>query len=214
MRSSFSGSLFRSALSNGALIRGVVAALALLGVVALSPAPAQAAGFQLFGSYFEPDLDGETVGIGFGYGFRIARPLDIDIRVTFFDTADSANLQGLWEKIDLPELDAGIDIHPIDIGVRYNFAPERPNNLYIGAGVSYYMLEAVESVDDEIGLYAMVGATFGGRSGPAFFVEGMYRVADDGNIDSRNIPGLENFDGIDFGLDGPQVSFGILLRKR
>jgi hypothetical protein len=199
----------------GAATRVVVVTFALLGVVAMAPAPAEAAGFQLFGSYFEPDLDGETVGIGFGYGFRIARPLDIDIRVTFFDTADSASLQGLWEMIDLPELDAGIDIHPIDIGLRYNFTPGNPaGTVYVGAGVSYYLLEAVQDVDDEVGLYAMVGAVFGGRSGPAFFVEGMYRVADDANIDSRDIPGLEGFDGIDFGLDGPQVSFGIVLRKR
>jgi len=199
----------------GAATRVVVVTFALLGVVAMAPAPAEAAGFQLFGSYFEPDLDGETVGIGFGYGFRIARPLDIDLRVTFFDTADSASLQGLWEMIDLPELDAGIDIHPIDIGLRYNFTPGNPaGTVYVGAGVSYYLLEAVQDVDDEVGLYAMVGAVFGGRSGPAFFVEGMYRVADDANIDSRDIPGLEGFDGIDFGLDGPQVSFGIVLRKR
>ena len=210
MRSSF----FWSSIL-GAATRVVVVTFALLGVVAMAPAPAEAAGFQLFGSYFEPDLDGETVGIGFGYGFRIARPLDIDLRVTFFDTADSASLQGLWEMIDLPELDAGIDIHPIDIGLRYNFTPGNPaGTVYVGAGVSYYLLEAVQDVDDEVGLYAMVGAVFGGRSGPAFFVEGMYRVADDANIDSRDIPGLEGFDGIDFGLDGPQVSFGIVLRKR
>ena len=205
LRSSFSG----------AVIRASLVALVLLAVVAAVPAPAGAAGFQLFGSYFEPDLDGDTVGIGFGYGFRIARPLDVDLRATFFDTADSASLQGLFENIDLPELDAGVDIHPIDIGLRYNFTPENPTGtVYVGAGVSYYLLDAVQEIDDEFGLYAMVGALFGGASGPAFFVEGMYRFADEANISSAEIPGLERFDGIDIGLDGPQVSFGIVLRKR
>jgi len=208
VRSSVLGSIIR-----GSSIFGRIAACGLLGVVALAPAPAEAAGFQLFGSYFEPDLDGETVGIGFGYGFRIARPLDVDVRVTFFDTADSASLEGLFQNLGLPELDAGIDIHPIDLGLRYNFTPENPTGtVYVGAGVSYYLLDAVQEMDDELGFYAMVGAVFG--RGPAFFVEGMYRLADDGNIASDEIPGLEQFDGIDIGLDGPQVSFGILLRKR
>jgi hypothetical protein len=194
--------------------RALACILVLACAAGVASTPAQAAGFHLFGSYADLDLGDEVPGIGFGYGIRMAYRWDLDLRATFYDSARVEGLGELFAEVGGLGLDDTVDFIPIDVGPRFNFTPSNAaGTVYVGAGASYFLLDAATSADDELGFYGMVGANFVLGGGPRFFVEGIYRFAD-GNIDTSTIPGLDRFDGIDIPLDGLALNFGIVFLKR
>ena len=115
-------------------------------------------------------------------------------------------------------VDDGFEVIPIDIGIRFG----RPG-LYLGAGGTYFMIDAPQSVivsdpllgdivvpiaevDDELGYYGLIGWEFGSRKSKVF-VELMYRFMD-GTVTNSDIDDFQVIDQVDLDLSGPQYNIG------
>lgn len=148
--------------------------------------------FAVFGSYWDTDID-ETTGIGLKARFGM-----FDLRATYYDDATG---------------DDGVEVEaiPIEAGVAYNFAPHLAVNPYVGAGVSYHLLDSNEgSIDDEVGWYAVVGGEFGMTEGISFMGELMYRDVD-GTVEDLS-DGLAVRDDVSADLSGFAVNLGAAWR--
>lgn len=148
--------------------------------------------FAVFGSYWDADIDSTT---GIGVKGRLGM---LDLRATYYEDATG---------------DDGVEVEaiPIEAGVAYNFAPHLPVNPYVGAGVSYHLLDSNEgSVDDEVGWYAVVGGEFGMTEGISFMGELMYRDVD-ATIEDRS-DGFLVQDDVSVDLNGFAVNLGAAWR--
>lgn len=179
----------------------VLSALVLTAL--LAGAPAVAGDLGLYGSYWDTDALGETAGGGakFVIGDSAVR---WELRGSFFPD--------LTEDFDqLVDDGAGeLEVEAIvpEAGFAYNFAPGNTAQFYLGAGLSYYLLDATDvELDDEVGYYGVAGFSVGGAGdGPAFFAELMYRSVE-GTVEDEDL-----FDEVDVDLSGPSANVGILFR--
>lgn len=170
--------------------RSLPALFAALLLALLTPVSASAVDFSVFGSYWDTDDFGESVGAG--------------ARLAFFDTIQlevgASYFEDFGEDFDFDLDDPGlgditleIEAIPVDVGVRLNLGRRA---LYLAAGGTLYLLETpAGSVDDEVGLYARAGFQF--RS---FFVEAGYRQVE-GTIDDIEIDELDDIDIGDSNFD-------------
>ncbi len=168
-----------------------------------APAAVSATDFSIFVSYYDTDDYNEAVGFGG--------------RVAFFDNVQLEIGASYYEEfgrdieIDLAgrtiigfdESLLDLEVIPIEIGVRFNFA-----TLYAGAGGTYYSLDTKTGpgVDDEFGLYARLGAQFG-----RFFAEIGYRDIDGtiNDLQPHSINVIEVEAGFaEFDLTGYYVNVG------
>lgn len=162
----------------------------VLTVLLMSAAvPAFAGSFGIYGSYWDSSDVEETYGGGVRVGFNFLKWLELEFHGTYYDDFEE----------DVVEVSA----IPIDGGLRFNFLADRKVNPFIGAGVTYYLMDANEfEIDDEFGYYAQAGLEFGGNT--KFFAEAMWRIleatADDGITDEE----------VDF--DGFGVNLGVNWR--
>jgi hypothetical protein len=146
----------------------VVACLTLLA------APAWAGGgFHLFGTYGEINDWSNTAGFGARLSVGGERWI-FDLTATWFpERSTKIGEADGWSGYD------DLQILPIEAGVRYVFAPKSHWRPYLGAGVSYFVLDLNQGrVDDEVGYYGMLGLLWHGDRGFGLYGEVLYRQAD------------------------------------
>lgn len=186
-------------------------ALVLAALACLVAAPSFATDFSIYGSYWDTDAAGDTGGGGVRLGIPLGRVLDLDIRATYYEEVKDRPFDALGD-VETPFVENGIQILPVDLGLRADFAPESRVNPYVGGGASYFFLDSdFGDVDDEAGWYALGGLEIG-----SFFVEAAYRGAE---ATVENDPDdFDDFDDIDFEeetaveLDGFAANAGFVWR--
>lgn len=148
-------------------------------VVALGATPASAGHFNLFGSYWDTDDAGDTAGGGIGVGIPLGQRLGLDLRASYYEELSNDPLDAIFDNDDPIFQQNGLQVVPLEIGLRYNFSPGAGANFYLGGGGTYYLLDSdFGEVDDEVGGYALLGVDLGNPEGVSFFVEGFWRVAE------------------------------------
>ena len=133
----------------------------LLALGAVTPAAALAqseTSFGVFGSYWDTDDADDAFGIGAKGRFGM-----FELRGTYYEDLTSDSV-------------IEVEAIPIEAGVAFNFAPDMAINPYVGAGVSYFLLDTnIGDIDDEVGWYAVLGGEFGMAEGISLMAEVMYR---------------------------------------
>ena len=178
--------------------------LIVTAVVCLLSTSAWAGGFALFGSYWETSDADEAIGGGGRLSF--GQGLSVDLGFTYYRETDGPSLEGRGEDYDL-------QVMPFDLGVRYLFDLDGIFDPYLGAGVSYFIIDA-ESVrtDDELGYYGQVGFELTLHRNMNLMVEVMYREAD-ATLSWHGASTLpEAVDRIDDGIGGFAANVGVLWR--
>jgi len=159
-----------------------------VGCMCLLAAPAWAGGgFSLFGTYGQVN-DNTSSG---GFGGRVTfggQKLVVDVTATWFPKRSGAiiNVGGF-------QINDSLQIYPIEVGLRYLFAPGEEFRPYVGAGASWILTDLQgASMDDELGFYALAGMVWGDGRGIEGFVEGVFRRAQtDVDYGSQGIWGVD-----------------------
>jgi Outer membrane protein beta-barrel domain len=198
--------------SSTAVLAGTIAML--LCMAATPPARAEF-GFSIFGSYWEPDDTSDAGGGGLELAFPLSQRWDLDLRGSYFEELDPEPLDVLFDA-DSPFRNAGLEVLPIELGLRFALAPNaevvRP---YLGGGAGYYLLDSdFGDVDDEGGWYGLFGLGFGDREGASFFVEAQYRKMEATVEEDPDHPfDFEGFDDrVVLDLDGLGFNAGVTWR--
>lgn len=195
-------------------------ALALAVGTVLFAFPAMAGGFSVFGAYWDVDQLDASAGGGVKLGIPLGNVVTLDLRGTFYQQIDDEDFfDRVFDEVDSPFLENGLEITPIDVGLSVNFAPRGSVVPFFGGGVSYFLLDTDRGqVDDEVGWYANGGVEFASRGNWGFFVEGLYRSAT-GTVESspEDFDEIDEIDGIDFGnvefdLEGFGANAGVVWR--
>jgi hypothetical protein len=174
--------------------------------------PAAAGQFSLYPVYWDTDAAGEALGGGVTFGIQLGdSPFDLDLRASVLQQGtvdDPFGNSMFFEKSDL-------QMAPVEVGLRFNFAPSGHINPWVGGGASYVFLDLDENranVADETGWYASVGASFGDPDGWSLFVEGLYRgIEATVERDPRNLGDIDDIDldeRVAIDLTGPSVLLG------
>lgn len=180
----------------------------------LAVSPLRAADFALMGSYWNTDAAGDAAGGGISLGLPINDTFGFELRATYFEELTDDPFRNAFDSDDPVFQDQGIQVLPLDAGLRLTFAPGGWARPYVGGGASYFFLDSdFGEIADELGYYAVVGATLGDGEGTDFFVEGLWRKAtaqveidperlddiDDLEVDSRADVDLEGL-GVNLGF--------------
>jgi len=157
-------------LSRVVLLTGCLVATSLVA----STAAANEATLDVFGARWGSEDLARTNGAGIGYSHPLSRRFSLDLRATAFGDVAARTV-----------FDTAFDLTPLEAGGRYWILESAPAMPYLGAGLTWAMLDAqpvdalipTQSVetDDELGYYVVGGSRFGGGGGLGFFVEGLYR---------------------------------------
>lgn len=185
-------------------------------VASLLAAPAFAGGFSVYGSYWNTDQVDEALGGGVRLGIPLGSVLQLDVGATYYEELVDRPFDALGE-VETPFVENGLQVVPIEVGLRFNLGENRRFNPYIGGGATYYLIDSdFGEVDDEAGWYARLGAELGAVTGNGFFVEAGYR---DVEATVENDPAdFEDFDDLEFeekvavDLAGPTVHAGYVWR--
>ena len=126
----------------------------------------------VYGSWWDTDEADDAFGIG-----AKGRLGMFELRGTYYEDLTSNSI-------------VEVEAMPIDAGVAFNFAPDMAINPFVGAGVSYFLLDTnVGDIDDEVGWYAVVGGELGMAEGISLMAELMYRdvegTVEDGGVTSQ-----------------------------
>ena len=187
--------------------------IAALAAAALA-VPATATDFALFGSFWDTDVAGDTAGGGISMGIPFGQTLGLELRATYFEELSDDPLSNAFDSDDPVFRDVGINVTPLELGLRFNFAPDSSFRPYVSGGVGYFLLDSdFGEVKDEVGYYAAVGLNFGDAEGASFFVEGNYRKAEgEVQLDPDDLEDVDDIDIEDhatFDIDGAGVNAGI-----
>ena len=192
-----------------------------LALVLLAPAASFAAGFTLFGSYWDTDQLGDTAGAGIVFGIPVGGNFDLDLRASYYeeleDQSFDAFLDDVFDDDRNPLVANSLEVTPLEIGLKYNFNPGEVVNFYLGGGGGYYLLDNSRfDVDDEFGYYAVVGFTAGDPDGTAFVLEGVYRKVEGSVVnDPSSLDDVDDLDfnnAVDVDLDGIALNAGVIFR--
>jgi hypothetical protein len=193
--------------------------VAVVSVLAVGAAPASAAGtFNLFGSFWNTDEADDTAGGGLGVGIPLGERWQVDLRGSYYEELANEPLEALFDTDDPVFQRTGLQVLPVDAGLRYNFNPEERYNFYLGGGASYYLLDSdFGDVSDEVGAYALLGMDIGNPDGLSFFVEGMWRIAEATvEVDPDDLGDIDEVDDlvneVPVDLNGLGVSAGLSWR--
>lgn len=204
---------------NRTSVRSLGIGLGVLVVLALAASPASAAGsFNLFGSFWDTDEADNTAGGGIAFALPVSPRWGVDLRGSYHEELTNEPLEALFDEDDPVFQRAGLQVIPLEAGLRYNFAPGSRTNLYLGGGGSYHLLDSdFGDVSDEVGGYALLGMDFGNPDGLSFFIEGLYRFVEatvefdpEDLEDIDDISGLEN--GVAVDLNGLGLNIGMSWR--
>ncbi|MEM7050704.1 MAG: outer membrane beta-barrel protein [Acidobacteriota bacterium] len=178
---------------------------------ALWASPAQAGNVALYGSYWDTEDTGENIGGGARLGLMSVGSLEFEARVSFYEEATDDLFDRILDGED-PRTGNGIQVTPVELGVRFNLGRPIGFRPYIGAGASYYVLDAdTGDVDDEGGYYGLFGFELGDQSGLRFFAEAMYRTVEATvEFDRDDFPDITiDEDQFDIDLGGVAINAGV-----
>jgi len=161
------------------------AVLVLVGCLVLCGAPAGAGGaFSLFGTYGEVTESNRAFGAG--------------ARLSLGGQSVMVDLTGTW----FPGVSAGafeddMQVIPFDLGLRLLFAPGSQARPYVGAGVTYLLINLSErDAEDTTGYYLLAGLNIKAGDRTGFFLEAIYREAEADVTDYDGVEFEEQFGGI------------------
>lgn len=189
--------------------------LCVAAITLLTSAPSWAAGFEVFGSYWNTSDVEDTFGGGIGLAIPLGGAgLDLELRGTYYQELTDEPFGNLFEDDEEFFEDESLEVLPVEAGLRYNFAERGVFNPWIGAGVSYMFLDSTREgidVDDETGYYVSLGSRFGDNDGPRFFAEARYRSTEATVRRERDGDGVDIDEDVAIDLDGVNVNAGILF---
>jgi hypothetical protein len=144
-----------------------------VGCICLLAAPAWAGGgFSLFGTYGQVNDNISSGGLGARVSFG-GQKLLVDFTATWFPERS-----GVIVKSGSSQIFDNIQLYPVELGVRYVFAPGEEFRPYVGGGASWFLTDVQNgSMDDELGYYILAGMVWGDGRGVEGFVEGLFRRA-------------------------------------
>ncbi len=175
----------------------ILSALFAVLVLVLAPVSASALSLSVYGSYWDTDDFGESVGAAARLTFF--HTLQMELGVSYFEDFGE-DFSFYLDDPGLDTINLKIEVIPVDLGARLNLGGRR--GLYVGAGGTLYMLDTPSgSVDDEFGYYARAGLQF--RS---FFVEAGYREVE-GTVEDVDLGGIDTGDS-NFNLTGYFINAG------
>ena len=188
--------------------------LAALTLAALFATPGFAGDFSLVGSYWDTDAAGDTAGGGFILGLPFNPYVAFELRATYFEELTDDPLAAAFDSDDPVFQERGIQVLPVEAGLRFTFVPDGGFRPYIGGGGSYFLLDSdFGNISDELGYYAALGATMGDGAGAEFFLEGTWRKATaEVELDPEDLEDIDDIevdDHADLDLDGLGVNLGV-----
>jgi hypothetical protein len=197
--------------------RTLLLATSAILVLALGATPASAGHFNLFGSFWDTKDAGDTAGGGIGLGFPLGQRWGIDLRASYYEELTNEGLEAIFDDDETVFQRRGLQVLPLEIGLRYNFSPGNRANFYLGGGGTYYLLDSdFGDVDDEVGGYALLGVDLGNPQGVSFFVEGFWRIAEAKvSFDPESLDDIDDIDlvnGVPVDLDGLGINAGLSWR--
>lgn len=189
---------------------------ALLGAL-VGASPALAGDFAVLPAYWDTDAAGQTAGGGIALGLPFNPTVGIEMRATYFEELGDDPLAAAFDSDDTVFQDRGINVAPLELGLRVHLTQSDVFQPYLSGGGSYFLLDSdFGEVDDELGYYAALGANIGDREGASFFIEGIWRKAtaqvrlDPEELDQ--IDDLDVEDRADIDLDGVGANLGVRWR--
>ncbi len=157
--------------------------LVFVGLIVGMAAASQAADFGVFGSYWNPQ-DGEDAYGGGGSIHFATVPLEL--RASVFP---NTSIQGGGDTL----------LVPIDFGLAVNLTRSQAVDLFVGAGGSYYYIDADQgNPDNQFGWYGLGRLEVPVQGSMNVFADVMYR-------------GVE-FEDINADLSGVAFSVGVIFR--
>lgn len=197
--------------------RAAAFAVAALATLLAGAAPASAGHFDLFGAYWDTDEAGGAGGGGLAFGIPLGERFSLDLRGSYYEELANEPLEALFDDDDPVFARRGLEVLPLEVGLRYVLTPDAKAAFYLGGGASYFLLDTdFGEVDDEVGAYALLGATFGNPDGVSFFVEGIWRIAEATvEIDPDDLDDIDDIDldgRVPVDLNGLGVNAGVTWR--
>lgn len=186
----------------------------LLALLAWTASPLRAGDFSLAGSYWNTDVAGETAGAGVILGLPVNPTFAFELRGFYYEQLNDDPFEAIFDSDETVFQDRGIQVLPIEAGVRFSFAPGSTFRPFIGGGASYFFLDSdFGEIADELGWYATAGATVGDGQGAEFFFEGTWRKARaEVRVDPEDLEDIDDInaeDRVSFDLDGFGVNAGV-----
>jgi len=190
--------------------RTVLATLTALAIVA----PAAASDFSIFGAYWDTDVAGDAGGGGIGLGFPFNETLALELRASYYEELSDDPLKNAFDSDDPVFQEVGINVTPLEVGLRFSFAPGASFRPYVSGGGSYFLLDSdFGEVKDELGYYATLGATMGDQDGAQFFIEGIWRKASaQVELDPEELDQIDDInvtEHADLDIDGVGINLGV-----
>jgi len=147
---------------------GLPVLCAISAVALLAAAPAKAADFSVFGSYW----DTKDVAGGYGGGVKLDFARFLELRATYFGDVNS--------NTPFPNNDRfKVRAAPLEAGLVFKFAPDERFTPYLGGGASYILLDTNRgNIKNEAGWYAEAGADIKTGHGFGLMLEAVYRSVD------------------------------------
>jgi len=130
--------------------------------------PAFAGSVGVYGTYWDGGDADPAYGAGARVGFDFLNWLELEFHGTWYqDLEDDAATQPIQ-----------VTATPIDGGLKFNLLPESKFNVYVGGGVTYYLVDSnFGDADNETSYYGEAGIEFGGEHAK-LFVEALWRDLD------------------------------------
>lgn len=190
------------------------ALLPVIALVAWSASPICAADFSLAGSWWNTDVAGDAAGGGVTLGLPVNDTFAFELRGYYFEELNDDPFEAIFDSDDTVFQDRGIQVIPLDAGVRFSFAPGSTFRPFIGGGATYFLLDSdFGEIADELGWYASLGAAVGDGEGADFYVEGVWRkVRAEVRVDPQDLGDIDDInaeDRVGFDLDGFGVNVGV-----
>ena len=180
-----------------------------VGLFSLLAAPALAGGIGVMVSSWDTDTADDDQGAGVKVEVDMNPNLDVEVRASFFDSFSQVDRGELYE----------IEATPVDLGLAWDFAPDRRANPYIGAGGTFLLLKPNAALGEEVtsrphsqeefGWYGEIGVEYVAAPSFSVFVEAIYRDVS-GEVRGR---GLGTAPVVDFEVDfgGVSANLGLMF---
>jgi len=194
-----------------------LAFFASMAVLFTLAAPASAGDVTLFAGGWDTDAAGDAGGGGLRLGWSMTPRTDFELRASYYEELTDDPLGNAFDSDATVFEDQGIQVTPIEIGLRFHLGSGSTFRPFLGGGASYFLLDSdFGEINDELGYYATIGAEIGDGRGADFVIEGLWRKAsaridvDPERLD--DIDDLEVQDHANFDIDGLGVNLGVIWR--
>lgn len=179
-----------------------------------SASPLCAGDFSLTGSYWNTDVAGDAAGAGIALGLPVNETFAFELRGFYFEELNDRPFEAIFDSDETVFQDRGIQVIPLEAGVRFSFAPGSTFRPFVGGGASYFLLDSdFGEIADELGWYATAGATIGDGEGADFYFEGTWRKARaEVRVDPEDLDDIDDInaeDRVSFDLDGFGLNLGV-----